>query len=800
MIAYAARLLRFSLLISTLASPLAAEPQSSCPAGPVERRVLGNGCLCLLQPTPVLPVVAVTLAHGWGRADAPPEQPGMIEFLNKLVNRSTEEFPSGALLLQTAERGGTLSFSTGEHWSEYTLIVPRSQLEWAVSVQLQRLDGPFLKNSDWQSLPGFPAGADLAGFVAQHWPQRPSVLSITGGFEPQSLQKLLPAAPTGTKPAGPALSASPCVLRGEAPPPLRDLPPPGLYRAGRVAWRLPLPATPRAQAAARIWQAQLREQDLGVELDLDPVEQGAWLSTSCSGLQRLESARTALGQALQESSRVPSPRARHRALLSYLKQWDDVGSRARMLALQPELPARAILDTLRSYDGKTWTSDMSWVTRASATEARYQAPSEPAVSGWPTHPTGSTPPAPFSPAAPASVPFARLEFSPHCTALVQAVPGTPLIAIKAMIPGGSALDAPSQAGRAEWLGATWRECLDGDYPTEVETGVQHWIVSTELPASELPGWTGRFLQTLGKPQFTAEQLSRAQRRLLRWHPGPLQLAYQRWLKQLFPPEHPWGREGELADQMEKLTPLRVTELAEQVSRMGFWNLFVSGDVAAQDVQSAVTQAGGAHEGPAIPGLDAPLSALAEPLSTPVSLQASVDRATLLLGGLGPARKDRDYYAFVVLLQVLAGDPLRSRLQLELRQKEPLAQRVDCSFLSANSPAPWLVRVDCDPSQLEAVQGRLREQLQKLSTSEISPQELRRAVSGLEGNQQLAAGSASGRVAQLRNLELFRLADNYTEGFAGIYRSVTAKDVLQAAQLRLQQKLATVVVLPEKSAP
>ena len=91
--------------------------------------------------------------------------------------------------------------------------------------------------------------------------------------------------------------------------------------------------------------------------------------------------------------------------------------------------------------------------------------------------------------------------------------------------------------------------------------------------------------------------------------------------------------------------------------------------------------------------------------------------------------------------------------MELRLKQPLAERVDCSFLSSTGVAPWLLRIDCSPQNLAQLQARLKEQLDGLRAKEISPEELRLAVSRLEGQQQVACKNSTGLVLQLRNLGL-----------------------------------------------
>jgi predicted Zn-dependent peptidase len=768
------------LLICWLAFPLAAQEILDTPAGPLARKVMASGSVVLTQHAP-FPVVAVTLAHGWGRAHDPANARGTVELLNKVLARNP------ALLLRLEEIGGTLSYSTGELWSTYTLVVPRAHAQWALQEQLQRLAGPTLKGSDWQGL-GASAGMDavaLETFAAANWRPSDTVLCVVGGFEQASLSKSLEAYPAAT------LSAAP------------PQPTTAVARPGRLGWKLPSPTSARSRAASLIWQTALLQQDTGVVLDVDPADGGTWLSARCASASDCDRARSLLRQTLADLvTFAPDRLTIQAATLRHLRLWDDLPARSRWLAVEQ---GRHQLETalglhaaLVAYDVLGWPRDLAFATPSQVTEAAYQEEVTPGVA-----PAFAARPRPKAPSALGSLtppssppPFVRLEFTPHRGAVVQPVAPLPLVSIRALIPGGAGRDDAAQAGRAEWLGAYWQEALSSASPTQVETGPQHWQVSCELSAADVEGWIGRFLRLLHEGQLQSEPLTRAQLKLARRQTSALQQAYHAWLRQLYPDAHPLGRQGQLPGQLARLTPARVQELANEVRAEGHWNLFVSGLVSAQQVERAVTQAGlPASTREWSPG---PLPVQPEGTTNAAAFEAPVTSSTLLLGGHGPSRRDADYYAFVVLLQVLAGDPVRSRLQTELRHKLALAERIDCAFNSTSDGGPWLIRVDCEPSKLDAVHTAVQKQLEQLATVEISAEELQRAVGRLEGMQQVASQNGAGRVEQLRNLELFRLADSYNHGFAGIYRAISRKDVRLAAKTRFARRLATVLVTPARS--
>lgn len=778
------RLLVNVILVLCWAFPLAAQEMVETCAGVVERRQLLNGANAVLQPLANRPVVALSLVFPWGRSN----DPLRCDWLNRILARSTPRYPGGSLLLRLEEIGGLSSYRTGHSYSSWTLVVPRGYAAWALQLQLDRLRGPWLNDEDIPGLlaaAGAPTGVDptsLQTLFGQLWNPGQAVLAITGGFDDRETRALL------SKVGSQRGTDTP---KGEAPL---------SYQPGRLAFGLTRLGHPRQRAAAYLWQSALREQALDVQLDLDPAEQHDWLSTALAADTSPDLARPALLAALPAGGLVPTVRTRHKAVQRWLEEWDDLGSRSRLLALEQ---ARGELgrslqtyEALIGYDLTRWRTDLAPLDLASARTEVTPPPPPPRASASAAAALKSRPgPAPGPAAAAAPPPFVRLEYAPNCGALIQTVSDLPVVAVRALIPGGAASDPPSLAGRAEWLGAYWQQCLDPAYPTSVETQSFHWQFSAYLPRDQVTPWLTRFFQLLNQPKLDATLADTARPRSPH-AAGAVQEGYQEWLRLLFPPEHPLGRLGVVTAP----TVERLQELQSEVRQRARWNLFLSGDVTSQEVELSLTQTA-----PPQPPSDLNMPANWDNLPIQPQLpgeavvkRGEVKNCTLLLGGCGPARREADYYAFVLLMQALAGDPLRSRLQLELRLKRPLAERVEVNFLSSTAVSPWLVRVECARQNLPDVQSKLTQTLAELRQKELRPEELELAVRRLEGQQQVANVNSTGRVQQLRNLELFRLSDSYNQGFAGIYRNVTTKDLLASAKVRLlPQRLATLVITPKE---
>lgn len=764
------------LLVLCWAFPLSAQESLATLAGPVERRSLAGGANLVLQNLPDRPVTAVTLVMPWGRD----HNAQGCETLNRILSRCGGRYPAGTLLLRLEEIGGLSSYQTGQSWSSFTLVVPRGYAAWATQIQLERLSGQWLQGEDLPALlstfaaPGNLDPTGLRSLYTQHWNPAQAVLCVVGGYENAELQSLF--------------ARQPAAKASQPGPPGSHLE----FTPGRLGWGLTRPAQPKQRAAAWLWRSALRSQDKEVTLDLDPSQDDYWLSSSSSA--GVEVARQALQAAAPESGLLVTLATRQQALQEWLEEWDDLASRSRLLAFEQAHgesgKSLQTYEALKSYDPLQWRADLAWTqTHYEALPVAVAAPGRPNP-GSAAKPKSSPAPPAASPAAPP--PFVRLEPTPGSSVLIQTVSDLPVVSIRAVIPGGSSSDPAALAGRAEWLAAYWQAGFEPELPTRVEAQTYGWQFSTFLPREQAAAWVSRWIQVWAQNKFDGGLAARCQPSGSD-NPGSLVQGYREWLRLLFPVDHPLGREG----QRVALAPERLQELQQEVRQRGRWNLFLSGSISGAELTAPLALAPTASEGSWSNGLES-MPTQGQLPAAPVVKPVELPRCTLLVGGYGPSRREADYYAFVLLLQALAADPLRSRLQMELRLKQPLADRVDCSFLSSSGVAPWLLRIDCNPQNLAQVQSRLKEQLEALRSKEVSPEELRLAVSRLEGQQQVACKNSTGRVLQLRNLELFRLSDSYNQGFAGIYHNITAKDLLSSARVRLAPERIVTLVLTPKS--
>ena len=204
------------VLAGGLAFPLAAQPVSP-PETPVGQSELGgvlehmrlsNGAKVVFQSDPNLPVVAVTLVQPWGSADDPANLPGLTRELARSVSRTSTSLPGGALLVRLNRIGGRTSFFCGRRWTSWTLVVPKHYADWAVQIQLERLNGPSLRGEDLEGSGAGSGRVELELFSRQHWDPQRATLAVTGGYNATSVLSRLQRAQLPQPPAPPSAATA----------------------------------------------------------------------------------------------------------------------------------------------------------------------------------------------------------------------------------------------------------------------------------------------------------------------------------------------------------------------------------------------------------------------------------------------------------------------------------------------------------------------------------------------------------------------------------------------------------------
>ena len=134
------------------------------------------------------------------------------------------------------------------------------------------------------------------------------------------------------------------------------------------------------------------------------------------------------------------------------------------------------------------------------------------------------------------------------------------------------------------------------------------------------------------------------------------------------------------------------------------------------------------------------------------VQRESEQVHVLLGSPGLIIGDENRFSFALMNSILGGG-MSSRLFQEIREKRGLAYSTYAFGTSYSDSGVFGMYAGCAPEKAEQVVGLMRDELAKLATTEISDEELSRALGQLAGSSALALEDSETRMARLARAEL-----------------------------------------------
>lgn len=141
---------RYALVLFVLfALPARALDQTSEPP-PVTRTTLANGLRVVIVPNRLAPVVATHLTYLAGSNDAPPGFPGTAHAVEHMMFRGSEGLDRDQAAELSQLLGGAYNANTTETATNYTYLVPNTDLPLVLKSEALRMRGASITQADWE--------------------------------------------------------------------------------------------------------------------------------------------------------------------------------------------------------------------------------------------------------------------------------------------------------------------------------------------------------------------------------------------------------------------------------------------------------------------------------------------------------------------------------------------------------------------------------------------------------------------------------------------------------------------------
>lgn len=180
-------------------------------------------------------------------------------------------------------------------------------------------------------------------------------------------------------------------------------------------------------------------------------------------------------------------------------------------------------------------------------------------------------------------------------------------------------------------------------------------------------------------------------------------------------------------------------------------------------------------------------------------QMKVPQGTVLLGQLGFERKHPDYYAMLVMNEILGGGVLTSRLGADVREKHGLVYDVR----SVNAPLPFngmfYVSLATDNAKVAKALSLVRKHLNLIRDKAVSVREFDDAKAYLVGSFPLRLDSNAKLLTMMAMMQSEGLGIDYLQQWPKRIAAVTREDVQRVAQELIRPDDMTLVVVGDGKA-
>ncbi len=157
------------------------------------------------------------------------------------------------------------------------------------------------------------------------------------------------------------------------------------------------------------------------------------------------------------------------------------------------------------------------------------------------------------------------------------------------------------------------------------------------------------------------------------------------------------------------------------------------------------------------------------------------QSDLVIGMIGPRRKDPEYLAASLGNSVLGQFGMMGRIGDVVREKSGLAYYASSSLSSGTGPGSWEVSAGVNPKNLNKAIDLIEKELRRFIKSGVTKEELADSQANYVGRLPLSLESNSGVANAILNIERYKLGLDYYQQYANSVKAVTRGDVLEAAR-------------------
>jgi zinc protease len=395
--------------------------------------------------------------------------------------------------------------------------------------------------------------------------------------------------------------------------------------------------------------------------------------------------------------------------------------------------------------------------------------------------------------------------------LVQRTSTHPAVTIALMLPGGSAYDPAGRLGLAQFVsrvidrGTVRRasgviaEALD-DRGVTLSIGVNRhlFLLSCLCLADDVTDVLDVIGDIVRNPVFPPSEVDTRRAEIItairQDEDNPASVASEELMRLLYPDGHPYGRpgKGSIASVQEISRDDLVAFHRERFFPSGL-TVAVIGDIGVDQALRAVEQAFGDWSAPARPVVTLPPVPRVEHRQRRVIPMMNKAQVDVAYGFTALRRTDPDYYALLLMNNVLGQYGLGGRLGDSIRERQGMAYYAYSSFDGSVGAGPLVIRAGVAAENVDRALASIDEEVVRMALEGVTPAELSDAKQYLIGSMPRILETNNGIATFLLTAEFFGLGLDFDRRLPGLLEAVTLDEVNVVARRLLAVDRAAVAI-------
>lgn len=376
----------------------------------------------------------------------------------------------------------------------------------------------------------------------------------------------------------------------------------------------------------------------------------------------------------------------------------------------------------------------------------------------------------------------------------------PTFLMRMVVLGGGLSDPPSASGTAIYIAALLREGTTTRTSREIaeqseSLGATIYVdtrgsLLTFTSSVNVGGLSENFDQTLDifadvirNPAFPAEEVEKYKQRMIAQSESertiPSEITYYRIYKSVYS-ENPPVAGSVSTESVRAMMPQTLKEFHRLFYRPNNAILAVTGDITMKELMPKLEKAFGDWQRGSFPAVQIPtVFPPHKPgfflINRPGSVQTS-----LALGSFGIKRDSPDYFAVLVMNQILGGTS-QARLFTNLREEKGYTFGAFSSF--SGSKYPGFIMLSSEV-RTEVTAGALKEfmyEIRRIRDEKVPADELENAKSSLVGGFALSLERPRELLSDIVTQKLYNFPASYWDDYPQAVAKITAEDVQRVAR-------------------